>query len=266
MNIVRTTLAACLILAAAPPAHADPVAKGLAIAEEVDQRDEGFKDTSAVLRMTLINANGDESERELRMKTLEVPGRADGDKTLITFDTPADLKGTALLTFAHITEPDDQWLYLSGIKRVKRISSSNKSGPFLGSEFAYEDFSGQEVDKYTYRHLRDEPCPTDESLTCFVVERVPTYENSGYTKQIGWIDQNEYRYQRTDYFDRKGDLLKTLTLSDYRQYLDKHWRAHELFMKNHLTGKSTRLSWSEFEFKTGLDDDDFNKASLKRAR
>jgi hypothetical protein len=38
-------------------------------------------------------------------------------------------------------ETRDQWLYLPALKRVKRISSSNKSGPFVGSEFAYEDIS-----------------------------------------------------------------------------------------------------------------------------
>jgi hypothetical protein len=64
------------------------------------------------------------------MDTIEVKG--DGDKSLSIFDSPRDVKGTALLTFTHALESDEQWLYLPALKRVKRISFSNKSGPFLG--------------------------------------------------------------------------------------------------------------------------------------
>ena len=39
--------------------------------------------------------------------------------------------------------------------RMKRISSANKSGPFVGSEFAFEDLVSQEVDKFSYRWIAD---------------------------------------------------------------------------------------------------------------
>jgi len=58
-----------------------------------------------------------------------------------------DVKGTVVLTFSHGLKPDEQWIYLPALKRVKRISSSNKSGPFMGSEFAYEDIGSWEVKK-----------------------------------------------------------------------------------------------------------------------
>jgi hypothetical protein len=60
------------------------------------------------------------------------------------------------MTFTHKIGPDDQWLYLPAIKRVKRISSNNKSGPFMGSELAFEDLSSQEVEKYTYKFIKKE--------------------------------------------------------------------------------------------------------------
>ena len=37
-------------------------------------------------------------------------------------------------------------------------------------------------------------------------------------------------------------------------------------MENHHTGKSTRLVWSDYKFKTGLSEKDFNKNALKRVR
>jgi outer membrane lipoprotein-sorting protein len=235
--------------------------KGLAIAIEAEKRDQGFGDTQATLSMELRNKHGDASKRELRIKTLEVQG--DGDKSLTVFDQPADVKGTALLTFTHGKDPDDQWLYLPALKRIKRISSSNKSGPFMGSEFAFEDFSSQEIEKYRYKWLRDE---SHQNQDCFVSERYPDYEDSGYTRQLVWLDKQHYRVLKVEFYDRKNALLKTLNLEDYRQYLDQYWRAHKLTMINHQTGKSTVLEWKDYQFKTGLTDADFNQNSLSRAK
>lgn len=240
-----------------------PEERGRAIAEEADRRDEGFADSYAELKMVLTNKQGQSSTRELRIQTLEIPARDSGDKSLIVFDHPRDIEGTAFLSFTKILDPDDQWLFLPALKRVKRISSANKSGPFVGSEFAYEDLLSQEVDKYDYRWLKDEACG---ALTCFVVERYPLYENSGYTRQITWVDQEEYRVQRVDFYDRKDSLLKTLTLKDYKQYLDQYWRADDWFMENHQTGKTTRLTFDNWEFRVGLDDNDFDPNRLKRLR
>ena len=167
------------------------------------------------------------------------------------------------LSFTHKSGPDDQWLYLPALKRVKRISSRNKSGPFMGSEFAYEDLSSQEVEKYTYKHLRDE---SFNDMDSFVIERDPADPNSGYTRQVVWIDKAEYRPQKIDYYDRKNSLLKTLTFGDYRQFLERYWRSHDMHMENHQTGKSTRLTWSDYKFKTGLTERDFDRNSLKRTR
>lgn len=239
-----------------------PEEKGLAIAREADRRDEGFGDSTARMLMVLENRHGQKSERHIRIKTLEVKG--DGDKSLSVFDNPKDVKGTAFLTFSHKTGDDDQWLYLPALKRVKRISSRNKSGSFMGSEYAYEDISSQEVEKYTYKWIRDEE---HEGLDCFVIEQYPVdKKNSGYTKQVVWIDKAEYRMQKADYYDRKNSLLKSLSVEVYNKYLDKHWRASSMKMVNHQNGKSTTLAWTEYKFGNGLKDNDFNKNSLKRAR
>ena len=236
-------------------------AKGLAIAHETDHRDRGFGDSQAELTMVLRNRQGEESLRQLRVRTLEVQG--DGDKSMVVFDAPPDVRGTALLTHSYATKPDDQWLYLPALRRVKRIASRNQSGPFMGSEFAYEDFAPQELEKYSYKYLRDENCAGRQ---CFVLERYPVDPYSGYTRQVLWVDQEEYRSWKVDFFDRKNDLLKTLTFDEYRQYLGRHWRAHEMEMVNHQTGKSTQLSWGDYQFGAGFTDRDFDQATLRRIR
>ena len=253
---------AMLAITLAHGVHAEsPEEKGLSIAREMDRRDSGWGDQRANLVMVLRNRQGQESRRSLRISTLEVDG--DGDKSLTVFDSPRDVKGTAFLSHTHATKPDDQWLYLPALKRVKRISSRNKAGSFMGSEFAYEDISSQEVEKYRYKWLRDESLDGRRTM---VVEYYPQYENSGYTRQVVWIDRDIWRIVKTEYYDRKDSLLKTLTIEDYGRYLDRYWRAGAMHMVNHQTGKSSEIQWSDYRFGTGLGERDFDRNALKRAR
>jgi hypothetical protein len=235
--------------------------KGLDISIEAKKRDLGWQDSTADMMMVLRNQQGQESIREIKMKSLEVQN--DGDKSLTIFNKPRDVKGTAFLSFSHPVEADDQWLFLPALKRVKRISSRNKSGPFMGSEFAFEDLSSFEVEKYSYKFLAEENL---NNVKMFKVEQYPVDENSGYTRRVVWLDIKEYRVHKIDFYDRKNSLLKTLSFTDYKQYLSKHWRADKQEMINHQNGKSTELQWSHYMFKTGLADSDFNRNSLKRAR
>lgn len=234
---------------------------GIEIAQRAEQVEGGFGDQSASLTMSLRNRNGDESTRRMRNLTLEVDG--DGDKTLVIFDEPNDVKGTAFLNHTHKEGPDDQWLYLPALRRVKRIASDNKSGPFMGSEFAYEDISSQEVEKYTYEFVSAEEV---EGTPMYVIERIPVDPKSGYTKQVVWYDQAETLLQRVDFYDRKSELLKTLTYHDYTLHEGEYWRAARMEMTNHQTGKSTTLAFTEYAFKTGLTDRDFVESALRRAR
>lgn len=235
--------------------------KGLAIAIEADKRDQGWTDQATVMKMILRNSQGAESTREIRGKALEIKG--DGDKSITIFDTPRDVKGTAFLSYTHSLKSDEQWLYLPALKRIKRISSSNKSGPFMGSEFAYEDISSQEVEKYKYKFLKDDKI---NGRDVFVIERTPQYKKSGYTKQISWVDKEMYQPLKIEFYDRKKSLLKTLTQHDYKKHIDKYWRPARLEMVNHQTGKSTTLLWKSYKFKNGFRVRDFDRNSLKRAR
>jgi hypothetical protein len=262
-TIARAGLwAAAVAGACACLCHAQtPEEKGRLIAEEASHRSSGYGDTTSRLRMILRNRQGQASERELRVRSLEVP---DGTRSLCIFDTPADIKDTLLLTHTHKGEADDQWLYLPAEKRVRRIAVQNKSGSFMGSEFSYEDLASPVMEKYTYLWLRDEAL---EGQDCFVVERRPKEGAvSGYAREVAWLDKQEYRMLKVDYYDRKNSLLKTLTLKDYRKYLDRFWRPHAMIMTNHPTGKSSELLWSDIAFHTGLTESDFSQASLTLVR
>ncbi|MBI1392670.1 MAG: outer membrane lipoprotein-sorting protein [Alphaproteobacteria bacterium] len=262
--------AATEVAVEAAAAETDPVArgdtpeahKGYDISARSDRTDRGFGDSRVAAKMVLRNEAGQTSEREFTFATLEKENDNVGDKTLIVFVAPRFYDGTALLSHAKILDPDDQWLYLPATKRVKRISSDNKSGAFLGSEFSFEDFTTTELNKYTYKFIGEDEI---DGMKMDVIERYPRYEKSGYTRQRAWVDQEIFQTRKVEFYDRKDELLKTLTLTEYREY-DGVWRSHLFSMTNHQTGKGTDLAFGDYEFKTGLDANDFEQSILTRLR
>ena len=220
----------------------------------------GFVDSHETIKMTIRKKGGDQVERLMKSKTLEVEG--DGNKVIMVFQDPADVKGSAVLTHSHIQGNDDQWIYLPALRRVKRISSSNKSGPFMGSDFAYEDLSSIEFDKFTYSYVGKE---LDNRKEYYKVERVPAYERSGYSKQIVWMDTKKFLTHKIEMFDTAGKVYKTQVLSGYVNYFGDFWRAKSIEMYNHQNGNSTLLEWvGDITFNNGFSHRDLSKNSMKR--
>lgn len=261
-NIPRRLLTLAVSLALGTQLAASPE-RGLEIAEETKARDTGYGDFSTTATMTLRDASGQSSVREMTVQTLEVPGV--GEKSLITFLAPADTRDTALLSYSYKNESDDQWIYLPSMRRTRRIASGNKSGSFVGSEFSYEDISPQQVEKYTYNFLREE---TEDGKDFFVIERFPVDpRSSGYSRQVMWIDQAEYRPYKAENYDRRDALLKTLDFEDYREYEtggETFWRPLRMEMTNHQSGKSTLIEYEDYVFGDGLDESLFDNRRLGR--
>ena len=231
--------------------------KGAQTVAAAIEADRGFGSSTVDLKMVLKNKNGQISERTLSNKTLELD--EDGDKSMIVFTSPKDIKGTSTLTFTHKVGADDQWLFLPSIQRTKRISSSNKSGPFVGSEFAYEDLSSVELEKNTYKFLKQEG-------DLLYVEQDPVDPKSGYKKRIAVYNKaKDYRLEEIEFYDRKGALLKTLTYTDYKLYKDKFWRANKFEMVNHQSKKETLLFFNNYNFEVNLKEGDFTEIALRRA-
>ena len=230
----------------------------LEVAKKADKIIEGFQSSIAQTKMILINATGQKSIRDLYMLTLE---GEKGDKTLSTFLNPADIKGTKTLTHQHLNKDDDQWLYLPALKRIKRIASRNKSGSFMGSEFSYEDIGNQNYQKFIFSNDAKEVILDGQE--CYESTRIPKNKNSGYTKQITWIDKKEFLIRKIDYYDRKKELLKTATFSKYKK-INTIWRVGQIEMKNFQNDKSTILMWEKEKLHAGLKDKDFNKRVLKK--
>lgn len=238
----------------------DASQKGERLARQYEKANEGFKAESSAMELILIDAYNQQVTRELDGKVLEVPG--DGDRSLSIFKSPLDVKGTKMLTHSHKQGDDDQWLYLPSAKRVKRISSSNKSGSFMGSEFSYEDLGSQEPEKFSYKWLREEKMGKRK---VDVVERV-SKDKSGYSKQVMWMVDEINNPAKVEYYDRRGELLKVATFEGYKKYKvggKTMFRASSIKMDNVQTKKKSIFTWKTRDLGVSLDSGEFEQRSLK---
>jgi hypothetical protein len=259
--LARIAVADPLLDAVLADPDADDLAQGRAVADAAARADAGFADSTVSVRMVLHDGRGRTSERALRILTLEGSGGS-GDRTLIVFDAPATERGTALLTWNQPGD-DDQWLYLPALKRVKKIAARNRSGPFVGSEFAFEDLTEDEIESFVWRLEGTDPCGDDR---CYRVERVPVDPLSGYARQLAWYETETLRLIRVEYFDRKNAPMKVLETGAWTRSPEGFWRAHYMDMRNGQTRRRTELHWSEFGFGEGLDAADFTTTALQRIR
>lgn len=232
--------------------------KGRKIAEYCDKAARGFKGEVSVMQMDIISAHGEKVSRGMTLKKKEMD--TTGERSLLIVESPSDVKGTKLLTWGHKDKSDEQWLYLPAIKRVKRISAQLKSGSFMGSEFAYEDFSSKEVNKYNYKFIKDDEI---KGRKAWVVEQTPKESESGYSKEVVWYDKQYRAPIKTEFYDRKGELFKIAELTGYNLHLRRWWRPEQIKMSNVQTRNSSIMNWQERQLKVDLSDDSFRSENLK---
>ncbi len=241
---------ATAIAAAPAPTPTDRVKRGREIAANVDRNDAGFADYVVRGTMTVRRPGGTPARRDFQMNTLEV--RDGGDKRLVAFSQPRDLAGFVSLTFTNPGQPDDQWIYLPAVKRVKRLAARDKTGSFAGSEFSYEDISTWELSNYDYEFVREEPCGSP-ATTCYTIANLPKYQYSGYSKLVETIDPRIWQPVQITYFDKTGKPLKRLEFRGYRKFEGRFWRPTQITMTNLRDNAVSDIAWSDYRFHTGLN-------------
>ena len=262
LSYLKTLIPTVLIVlgASATTAEAQPPdRRGEALAREVAERASGYHDFEATLSMRL---GEDGTPRRLRLRAMEAEG---GAHSLILFDGPADVRGTALLSRQDGAE-QQQWLYLPAMRRSRRIAGGQLSSAFLGSEFAYEDISGISAGRYAWRLVGRAPCARGSDEVCHQLESRPKFEGSGYSRRVLYVDRDHLRVRRVEHFDAQGRLLKTLVHEDWQLHDGRFWRARRWTMINHQSGKRTVVTVQGYRFGNGFSDRDFSRGALGRIR
>jgi hypothetical protein len=230
---------------------------------ELGKQNAGYHDMVSDVDMVMSGADGSDTKRHFRIQVLERPSADDGDRSLLSFDSPADVKGTALLSHARTDSEDEQWLYLPSTKRVKRIALGNRGGAFLGSEFSYEDLTGADTRKYSWSATGTQACG---AATCVTLEGLPKDASSSYSKRVVTVELDTLRVKKVAFFDKSGAAQKTLEYDAYTTVSGKYSRATVWTMQNQKTNRRTVLRFSNMRMSTGLTASDLSPAKLDQGR
>ncbi len=245
--------------------HANGLPDGLEIVQKVNARDEGVG-VRRDLKMILTDKRGKQRIRDTKGFRKYF---GEEKRTVLFFKKPSNLKDTGFLTYDYpnVDKDDDQWLYLPALRKVRRISASDRGDYFLGTDFTYEDMKKENkvtIEDYHFKTLAQEEI---NGVMTYKVEMIPKSDDIkkelGYSKVVSWIDPNVWISRKSEYWDVAGNALKTIQTSDIRQ-IDGIWTVHRIEAKNHKTGHQTVFEFSNVKYEKDIAEKYFTQRRLKR--
>lgn len=247
-SIVAIALIALVSLSAA--------LSGEEVMQEVYTRDSG-NNMSANLVMTLTNSRGSTRERSIQQYR---QNDSDGEKKIMFFLAPSDVKNTSFLSYSYADgRSDDQWIYLPALKRVKRVASDKKNDSFMGSDFTYDDMGTRHPSADTHKVIRTE---TIDGRKCLVVESIPKEAKPTYAKTLAWVVENEWIGLKKEFYLPNGKVGKKLEIDSYEK-TDGVWVITDMTMSNLDKNSSTRIQMLDVSFNNDLKDSVFTERQMK---
>jgi len=214
-------------------------------------------------KMILVNKQNKTRERDVLQysKSVNDPKGID-DKILVFFEYPADIRGTGLLmiSYSDPKKDDDRWLYLPALKKVRRIAGESKNEYFMGTDFTYDDMGGRGIDQDTHKLLGEE---TVDGVKCYKIESIPVDSKDIYSKKVGWVIADKWVHLKVDFYDRKGQLMKSMKATDIRN-VSGVWLQFNLEMTNFAENHKTILKISEAKTNEPINDQIFTTTALER--
>jgi hypothetical protein len=147
---------------------------------------------------------------------------------------PFDLKGVGAVTQRYLDpgKQDDSWLYLPSLRRVRRLSTAQRSDALFGQDTDVDSYYGYaghiawmhwkylgERDLLGVYHAKHFPVKWHEQIDwafddvwekrrVYVVEGVSKLPQYAYGKRVIFIDKETMTVPFTDIYDRSGELWK----------------------------------------------------------
>jgi hypothetical protein len=250
--MLDSTVAATLLCVMTTTAYAQPDLAGLspeaagdALIKHADEYHAGWISSHSRAHMLLYDEKGKEASRPLEYYAIEQFQGADGGHSFVIYDK----RGTGLLTYMSRANPDNQWIWVPGLRRKRRINAEGIKGSFVGSEFTFEDFRSQYPRKYRNRLVGESQL--DDQKT-WVLERIPEGRDSAYSRLKVHLDQAHFRVLSTEFYDGPGRALKSLRATDWQQHGGRFWRATKIRIDNHQTGRASTWVTDSLKLDAGL--------------
>jgi len=260
---VRALLLA-LLLVVPGLAHAGEVElpAGDEVVRRVNQRDDG-RWVSRTMAMELTEKDGSVRARLTRSFRRDF---GDGRRSVVFFEDPPNLKGTALLSFDY-AEPkrqDDQWLYLPELRRPRRIATSERGRAFLGTDFSYDDMRKEtKLSPYDYR-WRTVGTEEVDGRPCWVLEATAvddaTARELGYGRLRVRIDAELWLPRLAEYWTPAGELLKTIRLTGI-EAVQGIWTPHRVEAAA-ASGHRTALTFRDIDYQHEVPEGLFDESAL----
>jgi hypothetical protein len=243
----------------APPAHtADWVAR------QIQDRDAG-RDSRAEMRMRLFDRQGRVRERALSIQTLTSPP---GDRVLLRFTYPNDIKGTAFLVWEHPGGDDERFLHLPALGRVRRIAGAEKEESFVGSDLSYEDIGGRDIADYSYTFTDADAiwsAPDGSKHPVWALQSRSNDRRARYPRSVSLVLKDRFIIVHGDIFNQRDEPTKTFDVRRLER-IQGIWTVMELVVANERDRTRTVLTTTSIRYNTGLTADDFTRRRLEEAR
>ena len=170
---------------------------------------------------------------------------------------PASERGIGMLSYTYENnKPNETWLYLSALGKVKRIVSSNSSSSepvsLFGSEFTTEDQETGKLDDYTYTLLET---ITFKGRKTYVIEQIPTparARQSRYARTVMWIDADRYVNVKAEMYDRRGKEIRRV-IADKIERINGVWMARSVTIMNLVTNRLSNMKMEALYFGVNID-------------
>jgi hypothetical protein len=168
--------------------------------------------TSTRSRMVITAKDGSTSERLIDQYSKDGPH---GSRMIIVFQRPAGVAGTRFLTMDNASGGEDRWIFLPSLGKIRRIAASEGGGNFMGTDFSYDDISSMDrnIDMDTHSILREE---TLKGVPCYVIQSIPKDSGYQYGKTITWIDKAQPLIYKSEMYNKRNELIKTMEISNYK--------------------------------------------------
>ena len=231
---------------------------GLDVIKNVYNRPTG-NDMAGNLIMTIENSRGNQRVREIKQFVKSVKS---GEKKIMFFLSPADVKNTSFMTWSYDEKgkSDDQWIYLPALKKVKRISSDSKGDYFMGSDFTYDDLGDRHPMDDTHTILREEVVNGEETI---VIESVPKDEEYMYSRTVTWVVKDSWIGLKKEFYDEDDELLKILTVEGQKSFGNVIILT-KVKMDNVQRNQFTIMEFSDVQIDTGIPNNKFTERMMKR--
>jgi hypothetical protein len=248
------------------------------VARQIEDRPAG-RDSRMTMRMRLFDRQARARERGLTIAVLRGrpgagPDAPDGDRVLVRFTQPSDIRGTSFLVRERpdaaagggTGSGDERFLYLPALGRVRRIAGSERQESFVGTDFTYEDIGGREFDDYRYVLLDENAswrAPDGTAHAAYRLESRARDADAVYPRVVSLVRKDNFVVVHADVHDRRGEQRKVFDVTRLER-VQGIWTSLAMVMKDELEGTRTELSVTEVQYNVGLTDDDMSRRELER--